>query len=83
MNARNPDALDKGRIKVLLNGEVKQLLVDESGAQLLSEAIVLWGYADKKIAVAINECFVLKQNYGNTLLLGGERIDIVRPINGG
>lgn len=72
-------------LAVSVNGE-RRLLVDDEGraaSMRLSQMIAIWGYGEQKIAVAINEQLVFRQDYEHTLLRGGERIDIVSPIQGG
>ena len=50
---------------------------------LLSDALLLWGYGDSKIAVAINGEFVPRSTYGERTLFSGDQIDIVKPVGGG
>lgn len=49
----------------------------------LSDAIVSWGFADSKIAVAINGEFVPRSGYSDYRLQPGDEVDIVKPVGGG
>jgi sulfur carrier protein len=49
----------------------------------LSDALVEWGFADGKIAVAINQEFVPRSTYSERILINGDQIDIVKPVGGG
>lgn len=49
----------------------------------LSDALVEWGFANSKIAVAINQEFVPRSTYDERILMNGDQIDIVKPVGGG
>ncbi len=66
-------------IQVSVNNEIKSVAV----ATLLSDALQDWGYADNKIAVAINQEFVPRSTYAERSLSNNDQIDIVRPVGGG
>ncbi|QEY15447.1 sulfur carrier protein ThiS [Cellvibrio sp. KY-GH-1] len=66
-------------IQVSVNNEIKSVAV----ATLLSDALQDWGYADSKIAVAINQEFVPRSTYAERSLSNNDQIDIVRPVGGG
>lgn len=66
-------------IQVSVNNEIKSVAV----ATLLSDALQDWGYADSKIAVAINQEFVPRSSYAERSLSNNDQIDIVRPVGGG
>ncbi len=66
-------------IQVSVNNEIKSVAV----ATLLSDALQDWGYADSKIAVAINQEFVPRSTYAERALSNNDQIDIVRPVGGG
>lgn len=66
-------------IQLSVNNEIKLLAEGKS----LQEALVEWGYAESKIAVAINREFVARSGYGERRLLAGDEIDIVKPVGGG
>ena len=66
-------------ITISLNGQPSQIVADKP----LSEAVVDWGYAEQLFAVAINDTFVARNQYQETLLKDGDRIDVVSPMQGG
>lgn len=66
-------------IQLSVNNEPCEL----ADSTLLSHALVLWGYGDSKIAVAINGEFVPRSTYSERLLQQGDLIDIVKPVGGG
>ncbi|NRA20665.1 MAG: sulfur carrier protein ThiS [Oceanospirillaceae bacterium] len=49
----------------------------------LSQLIIVAGYAEQTIAVAINGEFIPKAQYSHTDLATGDCVDIVKPIGGG
>jgi sulfur carrier protein len=66
-------------IQLSVNNEPLEVAADT----LLSAALLLWGYGDSKIAVAINGEFVPRSTYSECLLKPGDLIDIVKPVGGG
>ena len=65
---------------VSLNNENRELQPGTS----LTAALQLWGYAaNAPIAVAVNQAFVPRQQYPDTLLRDRDQVDIVQPISGG
>ncbi len=67
-------------ISVSLNNETRELRPDTS----IAAALQLWGYAaDAPLAVAVNQAFVPRQRYPDTLLQDRDQVDIVQPISGG
>jgi sulfur carrier protein len=66
-------------IQISLNNETKKI----NAQTHLNDAIVLWGYGEKKIAIAINGEFVPRSTYAAREILAGDKIDIVMPIGGG
>lgn len=66
-------------IIISLNNHPKTLSPNTS----LSDALVDWGFADGKIAVAINQEFVPRSTYRERILMNGDQIDIVKPVGGG
>lgn len=66
-------------LTVSINGEVKMIAANLSLLTLLEQ----YHYADKKVAVAINEHFIPRSAYGNTVLHAQDCIDIVSPVGGG
>ena len=67
-------------ITVSLNNETRELSPDTTVANALEQ----WGYAaDAPIAIAVNQAFIPRQQYPDTLLNDHDQIDIVQPISGG
>ena len=66
-------------MKISINGEIKEFDKDTLTIQELLE-IVNYG---KGIAVALNETFVLKTKYEETMIADGDRLDILSPVQGG
>ena len=62
---------------------VNNTLTDIPDNTFLSDAIVSWGFADSKIAVAVNGEFVPRSSYNEYCLQAGDEIDIVKPVGGG
>lgn len=62
---------------------VNNTLTDMPDNTLLSDAIVVWGFADSKIAVAVNGEFVPRSSYSEYCLQAGDEVDIVKPVGGG
>lgn len=66
-------------ITLSLNGEPTTLAADTS----LADALAQWGYADQRIAVAVDGEFVPRSAYAMRYLKNEAHIDIVAPIGGG
>lgn len=66
-------------ITLSLNNEPVKLEPDMA----LSDALKQWQYGVDKIAVAINGEFVPRSRYGETTLVEGDQLDIVKPVGGG
>lgn len=66
-------------ISVSLNGNSEKI----EKYQTLQQALQLWGFADKKIASAINGEFVPRSRYTEATLNNGDQVDIVAPVGGG
>ncbi len=66
-------------IQISLNNQSHLVMQDTR----LSDALIEWGYADSKIAVAINQQFVPRSTYPERILVNGDQIDIVKPVGGG
>ena len=69
-----------GRSLVVLtvNGEPREL-----AATTLAEALTALDYADAVVATALNGDFVPKRKRAETPIVGGDRIEIVAPRQGG
>ena len=66
-------------ISVSLNGQPSQVIADTP----LRKAIMDWGYSEQLFAVAINDTFIARNQYQETLIKEGDRIDVVSPMQGG
>ena len=66
-------------MKISVNGDIKEF---DKETLTLKEILEILGY-DKGIAVALNETFVLKSRYQDTIINDGDRLDILSPIAGG
>jgi sulfur carrier protein len=62
-----------------VNGEHRAL---EPGTTL-ADALLQWGYACERVAVAINGEFVARADYAHTLLRARDCLDVVAPVQGG
>jgi sulfur carrier protein len=66
-------------MKISVNGEIESF--DESSLTI-QELLDRLGYKEG-IAVALNETFILKAKYGETVVNDGDRVDILSPVQGG
>jgi sulfur carrier protein len=66
-------------ISLLVNGDKCQL---EAGSNL-EQLIVKLGFAEKKIAVELNEQIIPKRLYRETLLQENDSLEVVQAIGGG
>lgn len=64
-------------MKIFVNGKETEHLPDMTLQVLLSELSV------KESAIAVNETFVPRHQYQQTLLSDGDRVEIVTPMQGG
>ena len=71
---------DTNSITITLNG--KTLKCDGNGLSLTS-LLEREGFADKKVAVAINGQFVPRSSYDERMVSDADEIDIVAPMQGG
>ena len=65
-------------MKILVNAESQEV-----SAQVLGDILNELGYADAKIATALNEVFVAKSARAQTKVAAGDRLEIVTPRQGG
>jgi sulfur carrier protein len=65
-------------MKIRLNGKAAEI-----AAGTLSGALEELGYADAKVATAVNEEFVPASMRAATALAEGDRIEVVAPMQGG
>ena len=66
-------------MKIVLNGEEKQLNAPLTVAGLLCEI----GYADRRVAVEINREIVPRSRYPEHQLQDNDRVEVVLAIGGG
>jgi len=66
-------------MKISINGEIKEF---DKDTLTIKEILDELGYS-KGIAVALNETFVLKGKYQDTIVKEGDRLDILSPVQGG
>lgn len=65
-------------MKITLNGVEREVTDDR-----LDQALVELGYCDGTIATAVNGQFIPKTQRLDILLLDGDRIEVVAPMQGG
>lgn len=63
---------------IILNGEPVSLESD-----LLTDVLAVLGFADRGVAVAVNEAFVAKAVWPDYRVRAGDRLDVLSPIEGG
>lgn len=66
-------------MNIILNGEPQELEQEVNLSTLLLDT----GYADKLVAVAVNNNFVPKSAHSDHTIKDGDRIEIVAPMQGG
>ncbi len=66
-------------MELTVNGETRQLAPPLSVAQLVAEL----GMADRRIALELNGEILPRSEFGQTLLAGGDTLEIVQAIGGG
>ena len=49
----------------------------------VADMLLLCGFADKKVAVAINSEFVPRSTYAQHKVQAGDAIDVLAPVQGG
>jgi sulfur carrier protein len=71
-----------------MNDKLMTVYVNSSPKQLreklsVRQALLDWGSDDTGIAIALNECFLPKSLYAETLLQAGDRLELLTPMQGG
>ncbi len=66
-------------ISLLLNGSSCNLPVDVS----LEEALSIWNNTNQNFAVAINEIFIPRHAYADTMIKQDDSIEFLIPMQGG
>jgi sulfur carrier protein len=67
------------RMKIVLNGQSREVIATMSLAQLLEQS----GHGARRVAVEVNGEIVSRSRHGERLLNEGDRIEIVHAIGGG
>lgn len=65
-------------MKIVLNGAPREV-----HAVTLSDILDELGYADARVATAVNEDFVAAEARAATTLTEGDRLEVVAPMQGG
>ena len=66
-------------INVALNGEIKPITPGSNLQQLLDE----WQLVAKNFAIAINQQFIPRSAYTETVVNDGDSIELLVPMQGG
>ncbi len=66
-------------MELTVNGETRQLAQPLSVAQLVAKL----GMAERRIALELNGEILPRSEFGQTLLTGGDTLEIVQAIGGG
>ena len=66
-------------MKILLNGAEQVLPAQSTIADLLTHS----GYAERRVAVELNQGIVPRSAHATQLLQDGDRVEIVHAIGGG
>tara|TARA_B100000242_G_scaffold251951_1_gene193838 strand:+ start:62 stop:271 length:210 start_codon:yes stop_codon:yes gene_type:complete len=69
-------------MKIKVNGEEKQLELDQENA-LLSSALNLLGYKSNTIVVELNHLIINSLKWGKVKLKDGDNLEIVSIVGGG
>ena len=67
------------RMKIVLNGESREVTATTSLAQLLEQS----GYGTRRVAVEVNREIVPRSRHAERGLVEGDRVEIVHAIGGG
>lgn len=65
-------------MEILLNGERVSLQVD-----VLADAVAELGFAEARVAIAVNETFVARVQWPSYRLQAEDRLEVLSPIEGG
>ncbi len=66
-------------MKISVNGEIKEF---NEESLTIDKILDILDYKTG-IAVALNETFIIKTKYSDTVVKDGDRLDILSPIQGG
>lgn len=65
-------------MRIEVNGEAREV-----AGETLAEALVELGWADARVATALNGDFVPKGARAETVLSPGDRLEVLAPMQGG
>ncbi|MCC5964146.1 MAG: sulfur carrier protein ThiS [Rhodobacteraceae bacterium] len=65
-------------MKIEVNGEPREV-----AGPMLADALAELGWADARVATALNGTFVPKGARGDTALNAGDRLEVLAPMQGG
>jgi len=66
-------------MEITINGQKKELACGLTLKMLLAEL----GYANKKVAIEVNQKIISRSQLNNRLVVDGDRIEIIQAIGGG
>lgn len=66
-------------IELSVNGEMKTL----PQAVNLDQALEAWAFGTEQVVVAVNQVFVPRTEWTNTVLTPGDQVDVLQAVVGG
>jgi thiamine biosynthesis protein ThiS len=67
-------------VSISVNGVLHELTEQRE----LGQALPLWGFSDPSaVVVAVNQQFVPREDWGDTALHDGDRVDVLQAVVGG
>ncbi len=66
-------------LSILLNGSVYEIPTNTS----LEAALSIWGNTHHAFAIAINDTFIPRHAYANTLIQHNDHLEFLTPMQGG
>ena len=66
-------------MQIILNGQARELPEGSTLAQALSS----FGFEASEVAVAIDTAFVPRSQYASRVLMEGEQLEVLAPVQGG
>ena len=66
-------------IEITVNGNIAKLDQPIN----INEFLVLKGFGDRSVAVAINSMVIRRTSFDETIINDGDVVEIVRPVGGG
>ena len=65
-------------MNIIVNAEPRDV-----AAETLEEALQELEFTSPAIATAVNGCFIPRENYRDTSLSNGDRLEVLAPMQGG